>query len=256
MELKTIRAELHIHTVLSPCAEIEMLPPLIVTEALERGIQWLAITDHNATGNILAVQKAAEGTSLMVMPGMEVQTREEVHALCLFDTLDQALAWQSIVDQTLPSIENKVDFFGDQLLVDENGDYLQHENRLLSTSISLSLNEACEHVHTLGGVFIPAHVNRKAFGLLATLGFVPQDVQFEALEISRHIKPAEAPLKYPQIVGYPLIQSGDVHRLDEFLGVNQFTVAAPTILELRMALQGRDGRSMRILSHTVSDSLN
>ncbi len=78
------------HTVLSPCAGIEMIPPLIVDEAIRRGIQWIAITDHNATANISAVQKAADGSGLTVLPGMELQTREEVHVLCLFDRLEQA----------------------------------------------------------------------------------------------------------------------------------------------------------------------
>jgi len=94
MGLKLIRAELHVHTVLSPCAEIEMLPPLIVQEAVDREIQLIAITDHNATGNIAAVQKAAEGLPLTVLPGMELQTREEVHNLCLFETLEETAVFQ------------------------------------------------------------------------------------------------------------------------------------------------------------------
>ena len=97
-EMKTFRAELHVHTVLSPCAEVEMIPPLIIQEALEKGINILAITDHNATANIGAVIKAAEGSGITVLSGMELQTREEVHVLCLFDTLEQALSLQSIVD--------------------------------------------------------------------------------------------------------------------------------------------------------------
>ncbi|HZW04812.1 MAG TPA: PHP domain-containing protein, partial [Anaerolineaceae bacterium] len=91
--MKDFRAELHVHTVLSACAEIEMLPPLIVEEALAKGIDVIAITDHNTTGNVAAVQRAALGINLTVLPGMELQTREEVHVLCLFDTLDQAEAF-------------------------------------------------------------------------------------------------------------------------------------------------------------------
>jgi predicted metal-dependent phosphoesterase TrpH len=99
--LKTYRAELHVHTALSPCAEVEMIPPLIVQEAQERGINLIAITDHNATANIAAVQKAAQGSDLVVLAGMELQTREEVHVLCLFDSLDQANEWQQTIDGLL-----------------------------------------------------------------------------------------------------------------------------------------------------------
>src|ERR1041385_6788538 len=92
------RAELHVHTVLSPCAGVEMIPPVIVDEALAHGINLIAITDHNQTANISAVMEAAQGTGLTVLPGMELQTSEEVHVLCLFDGLDQAEAWQRRVD--------------------------------------------------------------------------------------------------------------------------------------------------------------
>ncbi|HPO58953.1 MAG TPA: PHP domain-containing protein, partial [Anaerolineaceae bacterium] len=125
--MKAFRADLHVHTVLSPCADIEMQPPLIVSTALDRGIQILSITDHNATGNIAAVQKAADGTGLTILPGMELQTAEEVHCLCIFDTLEQAHALQAIVDRLLPPLANRPDYFGDQLYVDENGDFLGRE---------------------------------------------------------------------------------------------------------------------------------
>lgn len=249
--LKTLRAELHVHTVLSPCAEIEMLPPLIVQAALDQEIHWIAITDHNATANIAAVQKAAAGTPLTVTPGMELQTREEVHSLCLFDTLEQVKNFQNWVNANLPDLENQPDYFGEQLIVDEAGDFLEREPRLLLTSANISIEEACKKVHELNGAFIPAHVNRQAFGLIANLGLVPAALCIEALEISRHLKPTQALQQFPQIKGYPLIQNGDVHRLEEFIGVNQFTVAAPTISELQLALQQQQGRSHRILSRTT-----
>jgi PHP family Zn ribbon phosphoesterase len=246
--MKTFIAELHVHTVLSPCAEAEMLPPFIVEDALEHGINLIAITDHNASANVRAVQKAAAGTDLVVLAGMEIQTREEVHMLCLFDTAEQVEDWQSVVDLYLPDQPNRPDYFGDQYVVDENGDFVRREPRLLLTSADLSLHQAVEGVRTLGGLSIPAHVNRKAFSLLENLGMVPTDVPFDALEISRHLRMDEATTKYPQLKGYPLIQSGDVHRLEEFLGKNVFKVEAPTIQELKLALEQREGRSLTFRS--------
>jgi len=247
----TLRAEFHVHTVLSPCAELEMLPPMIVMEALERGIQLIAITDHNSTGNIQAVQKAAAGTNLTVLPGMEMQTREEVHVLCLFDHLEQAQRWQEVVNASLPVLENRPNFFGDQLLVDEIGEFVAYESRLLLTSSSLSIDEVWRQVEILGGIVVPAHVDRPANGLLTMLGFVPPEIPFPALEISRQLKPAVATVLHPQLAGYPLVQGGDAHRLEDLRGVNQLKIETPTISELKLAFQNSSGRSSRILSSST-----
>jgi hypothetical protein len=238
--MKKIHADLHVHTVLSPCAEVEMIPPLIVQKALELKINLIAITDHNSTRNIRAVMEAAQGTDLTILPGMELQTREEVHLLCLFETLEQAETWQKVVDSALPERPNNPDFFGEQFIVDASGDFICHEERLLIVSADIGLDEATVQVQALGGFAIPAHVDRKAFSLIANLGLVPPG--FEALEISRHIQPTEAVVRYPQITGYPLIQSGDVHRLEEFLGVCEFHIETPTLSEIRMALKNDSDR--------------
>lgn len=244
--METWVAELHVHTVLSPCAEVEMIPPLIVHEALERGIQLLAITDHNASANVAAVRRAARDSGVTVLPGMELQTREEVHLLCLFDTIEQIEAWQTTVDGRLPHLENNIDVFGEQFVVDETGEFVRREERLLLTSADLSLDEAVEGVHALGGLAIPAHVDRKAFSLIANLGFVPAGINVDALEISRHLSPEEARDRYPQLREYPLVQNGDAHRLDELLGVNLARLEAPTVAELALALREEGGRSLAI----------
>jgi 3',5'-nucleoside bisphosphate phosphatase len=242
--MKAYRAELHVHTVLSPCAGVEMIPPLIVREALQLGINIIAITDHNATANIAAVMQAAKGTGLVVLPGMELQTREEVHLLCLFDTLEQAAEWQARVDHLLPDTPNNIEFFGEQFVVDATGEFIRREERLLINSVAIGLESAAALVRSLGGLAIPAHVDRKANGLLANLGLVPPG--FEALEISRHITPAEAIEKFPQLRGHPLIQSGDVHLLDGFLGSLELQMEKPSIAEITKAIQGQDERKASI----------
>ena len=244
--MKTYRAELHIHTVLSPCAGVEMIPPLIVETALINGINLIAITDHNAGENVPAVIKAAEGQDLAVLPGMELQTQEDVHTLCLFNTIDQLNALQSLVDENLPDIKNNIDYFGEQFIVDHSGEFIRRKEQLLITATRLSFEEAFQAVTELGGLFIPAHVNRQVFGLIYHLGFVPPDLAIDALELSRHITPDQARLEFPQIHGYPLIQSGDVHFLDDFLGVNHFLIEEPTIAEIKMALKGEKGRHFSI----------
>jgi PHP family Zn ribbon phosphoesterase len=246
--VKNYRAELHVHTVLSPCGDIEMIPPLIVQEALSKNINIIAITDHNSIHNFQAVQKAAEGTDLTVLPGMEIQTREDVHSLCLFDTYPQALAFQDYVDQHLPDVENRPDFFGEQFIVDETGGFIRREERLLLNSVDVSITDACEKAKQLGGLFIPAHINRTANGLLFILGFVPQDLSVDVLEISKHISPTEARQKYPQIRGYSLIQDGDAHYLEDILGFNVFTLRQPSIAEIRLAVRQQEGRNHQLIS--------
>ncbi len=244
--MKTYRADLHVHTVLSPCAELEMQPPLIINAAKKLGINIIAITDHNASANIASVQKAASNFDITVLPGMELQTKEEVHVLCLFDTLTQMNKFQKLVDAKLPNIKNNAEFFGEQLIVDENGDFLRKEERLLITSANINLNEAFDLVTELDGLLIPAHVNRKANGLIEILGFVPPDIPFLALEISRHLTPTEAVNNFPQIENYSIIQNGDVHRLNDFIGTTIFKIVEPSIHEIKLALKNQDGRTFKI----------
>jgi PHP family Zn ribbon phosphoesterase len=245
--LKTYLSELHVHTVLSPCAGVEMIPPFIVQKALNIGLNLIAITDHNASENVPAVIKAAEGSGLTVLPGMELQTEEEVHVLCLFDSMDQLNKLQELVDKTLPDVKNNIEFFGEQFIVDHTGEFIRRKERLLINSTQLSFDEAFHAVTELGGLFIPAHVNRQAFGLIDHLGFVPPDLDIDALEISRHISLEDAKTKFPQIKMFPLIQSGDVHYIDDFLGVNQFIIEKPTIAELKQAFRSINGRWFKII---------
>jgi 3',5'-nucleoside bisphosphate phosphatase len=244
--MKKFRADLHVHTVLSPCAEVEMIPPLIVQEALERNIDIIAITDHNASANVQAVQKAALGSSLKVLAGMEVQSREDVHLLCLFENFETLATWQSAVDTSLPDMQNNAEFFGDQFVVDESGEFIRNEPRMLLTSTDFSIDEIFERVNTLGGLVIPAHVNRSSYGLYPTLGLLSDQWPILALEISRHITPKEASITFPDLKNIPLIQSGDVHRLDEFLGTTIFTLAEPTLAEIHMAFKNEDQRKVCI----------
>ena len=223
-----------------------MIPPLIVQEALNHHIDIIAITDHNASANVRAVQKAAEGTGLTVLPGMEVQTREDIHLLCLFASLSDLETWQHQIDLALPNALNQPEHFGEQFVVDASGEFIRSEPRLLLTSTEFSIEEVMEKVSCLHGIVLPAHVDRSAFGLFPTLGFLASWWHFPALEISRHITPETLHEKFPSSKNHTLIQNGDVHRLDEFLGTSLFNLDAPTLSEIHMALRDENGRSVRL----------
>jgi 3',5'-nucleoside bisphosphate phosphatase len=250
--MKKFRADLHVHTVLSPCAEVEMIPPLIVQKALEHEIDIIAITDHNASANVPAVQKAAENTNLTVLPGMEVQSREDIHLLTLFQTPDVLESWQAEVNASLPNLPNRADYFGEQFVVDETGEFIRSEPRLLLTSANFSIDEIFERVNALGGLVIPAHVERTSYGLFPSLGLISDEWNVPALEISRHTTLEKAAMTFPALRKYPVIQSGDAHRLDQFLGTTVLTINSPTLTEIHLAFRRIDGRSLAIDSASNS----
>ena len=242
-----VLADLHVHTVLSACAEVEMLPPLIVRRALDLGLGLIGVTDHNAAANCEAVMKAAEGTGLGVLPGMEVQTSEEVHVVCLFDTVEQALAWQGIVFNHLPDMPNPEETFGSQLVVDANGDYIRTETRLLLTSTNLTLDDVVRRVTRLGGIAIPAHIDRPSFSLLANLGLVPSGLDSPALELFRYTPESDACRQWPELNAWPLIRSGDAHRLGEIGAGLRLSIAGKTVEELALAFRRQGGRSFSLV---------
>ncbi len=245
--LKPYLADLHVHTVLSPCAEVEMIPPLIVRRARDLALGIIAITDHNSVDNVTAVIEAARAYDLAVLPGMEVQTKEEVHLLCLFGTVEQAQDWQEVVYAHLPPWKNNPQFFGAQFVVDASGDLIRHNERLLATSTSLSVEEVAMEVKARGGLCIAAHIDRPSFSLLANLGLVPAGVEFSAMEITSRGTADEMWHRHPSLAGYPFICSGDVHRLSEMSDRTILTLKEPTITEISMAFRGQGGRKVKVL---------
>lgn len=223
-----------------------MIPPLIVRRARELGLGLIAITDHNSAANAGAVMRAAEGSGVAVLAGMELQTQEEVHLLCLFDTAEQALAWQARVDSLLPPLANDDELFGAQYIVDETGDLVRQDERLRLVAAALSIEEAVTGVRALGGLPIAAHVDRPANGLLSNLGFVPPGLALAALEISGRVLPEEASQRFPQIAGWPLVRSGDAHRLSEMRASTLLTLQSPRIRELALAFAGLEGRKVKL----------
>lgn len=221
-----------------------MLPELIVGRAQELGLNLIAVTDHNSAKNAAAVVNAARGTGIAVWPGMEVETREEVHLLCLFDTLDQAAHWQDEVYARLPDLKNKEEVFGAQVVLDAAGEPIGYDDRLLLTSTSFSLEEAVQQVCVLGGICIPAHVDRPAYSVIANLGFIPPGLAISGVEISPLAQPQEARKRFPQLQRYGLIGNGDAHRLQEISRRTTFKMEAPTVAELALALAGEGERGV------------
>jgi PHP family Zn ribbon phosphoesterase len=220
-----------------------MVPTLIVHKACQRGLDIIAITDHNSVSNVEAVMQAAEGTGLKVLPGMELETREEVHLLTLFENAWQAHKWQEIVYDHLPRLPNDEDLLGAQLVVSAENALLLCEERRLLVASTLSLDEAVGLVSELGGFCIPAHVDRPIYSVLASLGFIPPEIDIPAVEVSRHVEPAEASESITGIGERTIIQSSDAHYLVD-LGAAKtcFQLEEPVLKELVLACRGMAGR--------------
>ncbi len=223
-----------------------MIPPLIVRRACELGLGLIAVTDHNTAENVSAVCEAAEGTGVVVLPGMEVQTREEVHILCLFDTLAQVMDLQELVYAHLPALKNQESLFGAQYVVDKTGDLVRVNERLLLISTKLSVEELVAGVRERGGLPIAAHVDRPTYSLLSSLGFIPEGLALGAVEITHRISPEEARARFPELRQWPLVMSGDAHRLSEMRAGTFFYVQRPTVAELELALKGACGRMVQL----------
>lgn len=242
--LTQFRADLHVHTCLSPCAEEEMSPLAIVMQAKKKGLDIIGICDHNSTKNVGAVRQAGQHEALAVIGGIEVCSKEEVHILCLFDGEQSLQEMQLLIDQNLHG-ENNPDLFGQQCVCDECDAILGRETKLLIGATELSVEEIVENVHQLGGLAIASHVDRDSFSMFSQLGFVPEGLQIDALEISPQHSVAEVRRCLPQIRDYPLVGFSDAHRLEEICAASTiFTVSTPCVVELKKALLGKDGREV------------
>jgi len=214
--------DLHIHSALSPCSDDEMTPNNIVNMACLKGLDMIAVTDHNSAENLEAVLKCGNRSGMLVVPGMEVETREEVHLVCLFPDIKAALKMQDIVYKALPPVQNREDIFGQQLIMDENDEVKGLLKQLLITAADLGLEEVFSIVGDLGGVTIPAHVDRESYSVISNLGMIPEDLNIKYVEISRNCDAQVYRSKNPHLLCYEFIKSSDAHTLGDILERESF----------------------------------
>lgn len=180
-----IAYDLHIHSSLSPCADNDMTPNNIVNMSILKGLDVIAITDHNSCANVQAVLNTAKNFPLLVIPGMEIETAEEIHVICLFPNTEKAAEMQSLVYSRLPNIKNKENIFGEQHILNEFDELVCKESRLLLTSTFITINEVFHIVNDLmGGIAIPAHIDRQANSIISSFGIMPEDIDIQCVEIS------------------------------------------------------------------------
>jgi hypothetical protein len=230
-----LKYDLHIHSALSPCGHRDMTPNNIVNMACLNQLKAIAITDHNSCGNVKAVMEVAQNRELIVIPAMEVETKEEIHVVCLFFDLNSVYKMQNIVHKHLPNRKNVAHILGEQYLLDKQDQIIGLESQLLLTATQLTINEVLKYTHQFNGIMIPAHIDRPSYSIISNLGIIPEDLDVNVLEISRHTKKEAYVSKYDK---YMIIQSSDAHELG-YVGVceNSFEVEQFSIESVLKALK-------------------
>ncbi|MFO7785223.1 MAG: PHP domain-containing protein [Desulfatiglandales bacterium] len=245
-------ADLHIHSCLSPCASLDMTPRAIVEMNLKNGIDLIALCDHNSAENVGATMRAGRRQGVSVIPGMEINSQEEVHTLAIFDTEEQALAMQEVLYAALKG-SNRPDIFGDQVVVNEFDEVEGFNDRLLIGAVQMDIYEVVREVHRLGGLCIASHVDRPSYSILSQLGFVPGDLELDALECSRNGSPESLLKTLPPPEGRApaVLTSSDAHELDDIgTASSWFIIDTPEVCELALAFRGERGRRVEIRSGT------
>ena len=206
--------DFHLHSCLSPCGDNDMTPNNIVGMASLLGLQIIALTDHNSVKNCRAVCKVGRQNGLVVIPGMELCTSEEIHVVTLFPDVDSAEAFGAHVSTTLPPIPNRPDIFGEQRILDENDEIVGLEEVYLLSASSISIEEVMPLCGFYGGVCYPAHIDRSSFSVISALGLFPDHIGFRFAELSRQAGPGYASqVQLPQ--GLKLLRSSDAHYLED-----------------------------------------
>ena len=242
--MKAFRADLHIHSCLSPCADLDMSPRAIVEKSLEEGLDIIALCDHNSAENVGAALRMGTRRGITVIPGMEINTREEVHILALFEDEAQALDMQRTVYSHLKGT-NRPELFGDQVVANELDEVEGFNDRLLIGATGLTLQEVIGKIHDLGGLSIASHIDRPSYSLLSQLGFVPPDIKLNGVEISRAMKKEEIDSQIPGLGELPMIRSSDAHFLKDIgKAFTSYFIEAPNLKELGLALEGKENRKI------------
>jgi PHP family Zn ribbon phosphoesterase len=241
--LRRIKADLHVHTCLSPCSGLDMSPREVVHAALRKGIDLIGVCDHNSAENVLAVKRAGERNGLLVLGGIEVASSEEAHILAFFDDDDDLLAFQDVIYRHLTG-KNDEHSFGLQVIADDEDGVTGFCDRLLIAATSLPAEAIAARARSAKGesLVIAAHVDRDSFSIIGQLGFIPPALAPDAVEISQ-TNAARARERFPDCRKYPLVTGSDAHHPDDIgRRYTSFTIEDIAIAEIKKALAGKDGR--------------
>lgn len=237
--MKRFVADLHIHTCLSPCAELDMTPLRIIDAAVKKRLDVIAISDHNSAENAGIAMKIAQDKGIKVLPAMEVTSYEEAHVLAIFDSIEKVMGMQEIIYKNLPDGINDERLSGYQVVVNERDEVLGFNKRILFGATGLSLKAIVDATHFFGGIAVASHIDKEIFSVISQLGFIPDDIAFDALEISYNTKRQRAESVFGAYKAIPWITSSDAHHLNDIgRRTTSFFLEELSFEEIKMALKG------------------
>lgn len=207
--------DLHLHSCLSPCGDDDMTPANIVGMAAVKGLEVIAVTDHNSCRNCPAAMYHGRNYGVIVIPGMELCTSEEVHVVCLFPTLEDALRFDSYVYEHLLPIRNKEDIFGKQQIMDEEDTVIETVENLLISATDISFDDVWNLIKDFHGIAYPAHINKGSTSVLSNLGFIPPDSTFSCAEVHDMKTLHQLQAENPYLKNCHIISSSDAHYLED-----------------------------------------
>ena len=206
--------DLHLHSCLSPCGDNDMTPYNLVNLAKIFGYDIIALTDHNSCLNCESAMKVGEKAGITVVPGMELCTSEEIHNVCLFPSLEKAMAFSDYIHGTLPPIANREKIFGEQLIMDEGDGILGKEELLLTTASGVSISELNELVDKYDGVCYPAHIDRNSYSIISNLGTIDNSFNFNCAEVADTDNLDTLKKQYPHLNELKILSGSDAHYLE------------------------------------------
>jgi predicted metal-dependent phosphoesterase TrpH len=240
--MKEFKADMHIHTCLSPCADLEMSPRNIVKEAKKKGLDIIGICDHNSAENFPAMAKSADIAGIKAIGGIEITSREEVHILGLFGNEEDLFSIQNAVYSNLHGV-NDEERYGLQVVVNENDEVLGFNNKLLIGATEMSIEEVVDLIHKNNGIAIASHIDRDGFSIIANLGFIPEGLELDALEI---IEPSKRDI-YSSGWEPVFISSSDAHMIKDIgKRFSCFLMKERSFEEIRKCLSRENGRKVII----------
>lgn len=216
--MKEYYYDLHIHSCLSPCGDDDMTPNNIAGMGVVAKLDIMALTDHNTCRNCPAFFKAAEANGIIPVAGMELTTAEDIHLVCLFEKLEDAIKFDAAVNEKRIPFRNRVDIFGEQMIMNENDEVIGVEENLLSNATLITVDEAPALVESFGGICYPAHIDREANGIVATLGIFPEFPFFPCAEYHDGDKRHEYEERFELLKSKPFVVSSDAHYLWDISG--------------------------------------
>jgi hypothetical protein len=233
--MKRFRADLHIHSLLSPCGSLEMSPREIISRARSKGLDMIAVSDHNSTWHCDLMVALGLEAGITVLRAAEVTSAEDVHSLVILPDEASTRSFQQWIDSRCAYLPHNPVIFGDQVVIDRNEHIIREITYFLPAALKASIDEVESAAHRHGGLFIPAHIDRPAMGILGQLGFIPDDLYIDAVEVVGN----------PGDILYPVIRNSDAH-IPEHIGrrFSEYLLENPSFTELAKALRSEGGRQI------------